>query len=106
MYYKLAATPLEEIKVRGGKRKQLKTITGPVGIFPEEQSPIVLVVTEILRFRQTDGQTDGQTDRRTDRQTDGQTDRQTYIVLLCILDKLGQIKVQVLDMYLFFVIFA
>ena len=25
------------------KRKQLKTITGPVGIFPEEKSPIVSV---------------------------------------------------------------
>ena len=36
------------------KENSLKTITGPVGIFPKEQSPIGSVVTEI--FRQTDGQ--------------------------------------------------
>ena len=42
--------------------KQLKTITGPVCIFPVQQSPIDSVVTKILGFRQTD------------------------IVLLCIID--------------------
>ena len=36
-------------------QKKLKTTTGPVYIFHEEYNSIGLVVTEILRDRQTDG---------------------------------------------------
>ena len=68
----LAATPLEasgstfdnpifcilDLKKRNNlvshsRRKYLKTITGPVGIFPELYNPIGSVVTEILSSKQT-----------------------------------------------------
>ena len=39
-------------------RKQLKTTTEPVDIFPEDKNPIGSVVTKILSFRRTDRQTD------------------------------------------------
>ena len=52
-------------------RKQIKNTLGSIDIFPEEQNPIGLVVTGILRDRKTDGRMDGQTD----------------IVLFCIIDK-------------------
>ena len=48
-------------------RKQLKTTTGPVGIFPEEKSIIGSAVTEILCFIQTN--------------------RHHSTILLCVIDQ-------------------